>query len=119
MKRLTMIFLSVLMIAVLTGCGAAMFDPDNIADTSLRDGEMKLSGKVTEVSGETILIEDEKGGRYTFGYSDEITVVEDGYYVVDLSADSFRGKRVTVIANQSVMETWPMMLSDVRMIITE
>ena len=118
MKKLAVILLSVLMIAVSAGCRAATFDP-NVADTSLREGEMKLSGKVVEVREEALLIEDEKGGRYTFAYSDDITVVEDGYYVVDLSADSFKGKKVTVIANQSVMETWPMMLSDVRMIITE
>ena len=121
MKKLTVILLSVLMVLVLTGCKGTLtanVDP-NVADTSLRNGEMKLSGKVVEVNGNTLMIEDEKGGKYVFGYSDEIMVAEDGYYVVDYTADSFMGKNVTVVASEIVLETWPMMLTQERMIIIE
>lgn len=115
MKKLIALLLVLILSVTLFACGK----PENRADTSLRSGETEITGKVEQVSGNTIVIHDGEGGRYSFTYSDEITVVENGWYVVDLSADSFRGKEIMVVCSDCIMETYPAMLSDVRMIITE
>ncbi len=115
MKKLIALLLILILSITLFACGK----PENRADTSLRSGETKITGTVEQVSGDSIVMHDGKGGRYSFTYSYEITVVEDGWYVVDLAADSFRGKRISVICSEQIMETYPAMLSDVRMIIAE
>lgn len=114
MKKTVFLILTLIMALSFVGCST---DP-NKADTSLKSDEIKLCGTVIEVSGNTLLIEDEKGSQYSFGYTDETEVVEDGYYVVDLSADYFPGKEITVIAAPEIRETYPMGI-DVRMIIIE
>ncbi len=93
--------------------------PENRADTSLREGETAISGKVEQVRGNILVISDGKGGRYSFCYSDDIEVVDDGWYVVDLAADSFKGKKVTVICSEEIMETYPAQLKNERMLIME
>lgn len=115
MKKITALLLAAVLSVMLYACAK----PGNIADTSLRSGETKITGTVEKVSGNSIVIHDGNGGRYSFTYSDEITVVEDQYYVVDYSADHFKGMEITVICSDRIMETYPAMLSDVRMIITE
>lgn len=118
MKKITVIILAVIMTVLMSGCKSPNFaniDPYQEPE----EGETIITGTVEQVSGNTIVIHDGEGGRYSFTYSDEITVVENGWYVVDLSADSFRGKEIMVICSDRIMETYPAMLSDVRMIITE
>ena len=115
MKKIAVIILSLTLVMSLVACGKN----ENRADTSLRQGETSISGKVESVKGDTLLICDDKGARYVFSYSDEVTVVCDGWYVVDLSADSFENKDVTVICSQQILETYPMQLQNERMIICE
>lgn len=115
MKKLIALLLVLILSVTLFACGK----PENRADTSLRSGETEITGTVEQVSGNTIVIHDGKGGRYSFTYSDEITVVENGWYVVDYTADHFKGMEIVVICSDRIMETYPAMLSDVRMIITE
>lgn len=115
MKRFIILFLTVFCFLNLSACTKS----ENIADTSIKPGEIKITGTVEQVNGNSVVISDGEGGRYSFYYSDKITVVEDGYYVVDLSADSFKGKRISVICSSQIMETYPAMLSQERMIIIE
>ncbi len=114
MKKIMLIFtVTVLLAAALCGCAK----PENRADVSVKSGETEITGTVEKVSGNILLISDGEGGRFSFCYSDEVEVVEDGYYVVDLSANSFKGKKVTVICSAEIMETYPAQLSGERMII--
>ena len=115
MKKIAVIILSLTLVMSLAACAKS----ENRADTSLEQGETSISGKVESVSGNSLLICDDKGARYVFSYSVEVTVVCDGWYVVDLSADSFNNKDITVICSQQILETYPMQLQNVRMIITE
>lgn len=92
---------------------------ENRADTSLKDGETSISGIVEKVEGNSLLIRDSEGSKYYFTYSDDVQVVQDGWYVVDMSADSFQGMDVTVICSQAISETFPMQLNNERMIILE
>ena len=99
---------------------AACIKGENTPDVSPLEGEMILGGKITKVSGSLMLLESDDSSisnKFTFGYSDTITVVENGEYVVDLSADYFEGKKVSVICSRLVQETYPAGLTDVRMII--
>ena len=89
-------------------------------DVSLLEGEMLLTGRVTQVSGNAIILESSDSSisnKFSFAYSDAVIVVEDGSFVVDYSADSFKGKSISVICSQLVQETYPAGLVDVRMII--
>ncbi len=128
MKRLAVIFLAGLMCFTFACCGGEKTPTDapdqggnskNKAMITVNEGEMILIATVKEVNGNSLLLADEKGSEYVFNYSDEVTVVEDDYYVLDLSADYFAGKNVTVIVSDQVQETWPMGLTGERMIIIE
>ncbi len=114
-KIITLVLAAVLLISL-----SACMKDGNVPDTQLREGEMMLTGKITKVSSNLMLLESDDSSisnKFTFGYSDSITVVESGAYVVDLSADSFEGKKVSVICSELVQETYPAGLVDVRMII--
>lgn len=116
MKKIITIVLAAVL---LTGLCACMRD-GNVPDTEPREGEMMLTGEITKVSGSLMLLESDDSSisnKFTFGYTDSITVVENGAYVVDLSADSFEGKSISVICSELVQETYPAGLTDVRMII--
>lgn len=114
MKKTVFLILALIMTFSFVGCST---DP-NKADTSLESDEISIRGTVVKAEENYILLEDEKGSQYSFGYTDKTEVVEYGYYVVDLSADSFLGKEITVIAASEIRETYPMGI-DVRMIIFE
>lgn len=116
MKRIICILLTAVMALSFFACGK---DPTK-ADYSLNEGEMMLTGKVTKVSGNLLTFETEKSSisdKFYIGYSDEITVAENGAYVVDYTADYFKGKKISVICSELVQETYPAGLTNVRMII--
>ncbi|MBQ8503178.1 MAG: hypothetical protein IJ491_02750 [Clostridia bacterium] len=115
MKKAIAIILSFIFILSLYGCRKS----DNKADLSLQQGETSITGIVEQVNGNTLIISDGEGGRYSFYYSDEVACVIDGYYVMDLSADFFKSKRVSVICSSEIMETYPAQLKNERMLIVE
>lgn len=115
MKKLFVLFL----VLILTFSLACCKKTENKADTSLKEGEISISGTVEQVNGNILLISDGKGGRYSFCFSDDTEVVVDGYYAIDMSADSFKRKKVTVICSAEIMETYPAQLRNERMIIVE
>ena len=98
---------------------------ENRADTSLKEGEMMLTGYVTESYGSTLLLEKTNDGEWQDFVSDRVYVtigdntefVIDGWYVTDLSADYFKGKYISVICSELVLETYPVQLQNERMII--
>ena len=94
---------------------------ENRADTSLKSGEIMLTGRVIESYGNSLLLEskdeNDKTGRYFVTINDYTQFVVDGWYVTDLSADSFEGKKISVICNEMILETYPAQLQDERMII--
>lgn len=116
MKK-TAILLAVAIVFMISA--ACVPDSSNKADTSIKDGETLLSGTVEEVYESSLLLKGEGSDRYYIAYSDEVTVVEEGYYVVDLTADSFKGKKISVICSSQIMETYPAQTSGVRVIIIE
>lgn len=113
--------MAVILSAVLLFCFYACGKSENKADTSLKDGEIMLTGSVVESYGNSLLLEEEKDdgtvSRYFVTINDYTEFVVDGWYVTDLSADSFEGKKISVICNEMIMETYPAQLQDERMII--
>ena len=115
MKGFSAFILALVLIISLVACSKN----ENRADTSLKEGETSISGRVEEVNGNILVICDKDGAKYHFTYSDEVTVVNDGWYVVDMTADSFYNMDVTVICSQEILETYPMQLQGERMLIFE
>lgn len=116
MKKVLIILTAVLIAFSFAACGVKS---ENKADTSLKDGEILLSGKVEEVYKNSFLLKGEGSDRYYISFSDKVQVVEDGYYVVDMAVDSFKGKRVSVICSNQIMESYPAQTSGERMVIIE
>ncbi len=116
MKKVALLLATAIIFTVFASCRA---DDNNRADTKLKEGEILLSGTVEEAYEKSLLLKGEGSDRYYIAYSDEVAVSKDGYYVVDLSADSFKGKKISVICSSEIMETYPMQTSGVRMIIIE
>lgn len=116
MKKIIAIVLATVLLISFAAC----IKGENTPDVSLLEGEMLLEGKITKVSGNLMLFESDNSSisnKFTFGYSYTINVIENGAYVLDLSADYFKGKRVSIICSRLVQETYPAGLSDVRLII--
>lgn len=116
MKRLYIVLISLVMLITFSACSG---ENNNKADTSLKDGEILLSGKVEEVYENSFLLKGEGSDRYYISFSDKVQLVEDGYYVVDMTADSLKGKRVSVICSSQIMESYPAQTSGERMVIIE
>ncbi len=119
-KKICLILAALIFSAALMLSFSACVKDDNKADTRIHEGEMVLTGKVERVSGNHITLKTQDSSisdKFYFYYTDEVTVVEDGYYVMDLAADSFEGKEISVICSELVQETYPAGLTDVRMII--
>ena len=76
-----------------------------------------LVGTVKEVNGDSLLIVTDNDQQYIFSFSKKIKVVKDEQYVYNPQAADLSGKKVTVIAGNEVQETWPMGLTNERMII--
>lgn len=118
MRKTICLLMAVIMGLTFSACAKR----ENKADTTVGEGEVMLTGKITEVKGNYMLLESRESSlcdKFSFSFSDEIIAVEKGYYVVDLTADSYLGKTVSVICSESIQETYPAGLSDVRMIITD
>ena len=121
MKKTIAILLSV--IFVMSFCACAKLE--NRADTSLKDGEIMLSGYVAESYGSSLLLqkadgyewEDYVGDRVFVNIGIDMDFVDDGWYVTDLSPDSFVGEYISVICSETVLETYPAQLQGERMII--
>lgn len=121
MKRTITAILAVLMIFSLSACAKR----ENRADTSLKEGEIMLSGYVSESYENSFLLQKAEGYDWHSSVSDRAFVsigehtefVVDGWYVTDLTADSFKGKYISVICSESVLETYPVQLQNERMII--
>ena len=121
MKKTLSLLLTVILALTFFGCAKR----ENRADTSLKEGEMMLTGYVTESYGSTLLLEKTDDGEWQDFVSDRVYVtigdntefVIDGWYVTDLSADYFKGKYISVICSELVLETYPVQLQNERMII--
>lgn len=121
MKKIITVILTVLMIFSLSACAKR----ENRADTSLKEGEIMLSGYVAESYENSFLLEkaegydweDYAGDRVFVSIGDHTEFVVDGWYVTDLTADSFAGKYISVICSDTVLETYPVQLMNERMII--
>ncbi len=121
MKKTLALLLTVILALTFFGCAKR----ENRADTSLKEGEIMLSGYVAEATENTILLEKRDGYDWEAYVGDRVYVtvgsdiqfVVDGWYVTDLSADSFKGKYISVICSESVLETYPVQLMNERMII--
>ena len=121
MKKTIAILL--LVIFVMSFCACAKLE--NRADTSLKDGEIMLSGYVAESYGNSLLLQKTDGYDWVDYVSDRAFVniginmdfVDDGWYVTDLSPDSFVGEYISVICSETVLETYPAQLQGERMII--
>ncbi len=118
MRKAISLVMTILLIFSLAGCTK---NP-NEAVAKPGEGEMMLTGKVTKVSGNLITLETSDSSisdKFYIGYSEDITVAENGAYVADCTADSFKGKTVSVICSELVEETYPAGLTEVRMIIIQ
>lgn len=121
MKKTVSIILTLLLIISFSACAKR----ENKADTSVKEGEMMLSGFVAESYGSSLLLQkaegyewqDHAGDRVFVSIGDKTEFVVDGWYVTDLTADYFEGKYISVICNEFVLETYPGQLQDERMII--
>lgn len=121
MKKTVSILFSVILVVSLSACAKL----ENRADTSLKEGEIMLSGYVAESYGSTLLLqqaegydwEDYVGDRVFVSIGDNTEFVVDGWYVTDLTADYFEGKYISVICGEYVLETYPAQLQGERMII--
>ncbi len=117
--------LTLLVAAILTFTFFGCAKRENRADTSLKEGEIMLSGFVAESYGSSFLLqqaegydwEDYVGDRAFVSIGDNTQFVIDGWYVTDLTADYFEGKYISVICNEMILETYPVQLRDERMII--
>ena len=121
MKKTLAFLLTAVILVSFFGCAKL----ENRADTSLKEGEIMLSGYVAETYGNSLLLEkaegyewqDFVGDRAYVSIGEHTEFVIDGWYVTDLTADSFEGKYISVICSDTVLETYPVQLTGERMII--
>ena len=121
MKKTLAFLLTTVILVSFFGCAK----PENRADTSLKEGEIMLSGYVAETYGNSFLLEraegyewqDFVGDRAYVSIGEHTEFVIDSWYVTDLAADSFEGKYISVICSDTVLETYPVQLTGERMII--
>lgn len=115
--------ISILLVAALALCLAACTKNENKIDVEPNEGEIKISGEITSMSGNILTLstndKNVSSDKCTFSFSDEIAIVEDGVYVTDYTADALYGKKVSVICNELIQETYPAGLTKVRVIIIE
>ena len=121
MKKTLELFLARFLAMAFVGCAKN----GGKADTSLKDGEIMLSGYVSERYGSSLLLQqtdgydwqDYAGDRVFVNIGDNTDFVVDGWYVTDLTADYFEGKHISVICSEYILETYPAQLQSERMII--
>ena len=123
MKKAVVILLAVFMCFSFACCGKEKTSTDarlsnQKAEISYDSNtEMMLVGTVKEVNGNSLLIVTDNNQEYVFGFSKNVKVVENEYYVYNPKASDLLGKKVTSIAGNQVQETWPMGLTNERLII--
>lgn len=123
MKRAVVILLALLMCVSFACCGKektstdASYSSEKAEITYDATKEMMLVGTVKEVNGDSLLIVTDNDQEYVFGFSKEIKVVQNEQYVYNPQAADLLGKKVTAIAGNEVQETWPMGLTNERVII--
>ena len=123
MKRAVVILLAVIMCVSFACCGKSETPTDarlssQKAEISYDSNtEMMLVGTVKEVNGNSLLIVTDDKQEYVFGFSKKIKVVKNDSYVYNTEAKDLLGKKITAIAGNQVQETWPMGLTNERMII--
>ncbi len=120
MKKILAVTLTLVLALSLFACAKK----ENRADTTLKEGEILLSGYASESFGKSLLIEKAEGydwpidsDRAYVSLGENIQFVVDGWYVTDLSADYFEDKYISVICSEEVAETYPVQLQNERMII--
>lgn len=123
MKKAVVILLAVFMCFSFACCGKektstdASYSSEKAEITYDATNEMMLVGTVKEVNGDSLLIVTDNENEYSFSFSKKIKVVQDEYYVYNPQAKDLLGKKVTVIVGNEVQETWPMGLTNERVII--
>ncbi len=118
-KTITLILVIICMLSF-----SACTKKENKADTSLKEGEILVSGYVIKSYDSSLLLQKSEsydwnlgGDRAYVSFGDDIQFVVDGYYVTDLTPDHFEDKYISVICSEAVMETYPLQLMGERMII--
>ena len=123
MKRAVVILLAVLMCVSFACCGKSETPTDarpsgqKAEITYDATKELMLVGTVKEVNGDSLLIVTDNKQEYIFSFSKNIKVVQNEQYVYNPQAADLLGKKVTAIAGNEVLETWPMGLTNERVII--
>ena len=121
MKKTLALFLAIILALAFVGCTKN----GGKADTSLKDGEIMLSGYVSESYGSSLLLQqtdgydwqDYAGDRVFVNIGEKTDFVVDGRYVVAVASDSLEGKYISVICSEYILSTYPAQLQSERMII--
>ena len=121
MKKTLALFLAIILALAFVGCTKN----GGKADTSLKDGEIMLSGYVSESYGSSLLLQqtdgydwqDYAGDRVFVNIGEKTDFVVDGRYVTAMTADSLESKYISVICSEYVLSTYPAQLQSERMII--
>lgn len=121
MKKTLALFLAFILVFVFVGCAKN----GRKADTSLKDGEIMLSGYVSESYGSSLLLQqtdgydwqDYAGDRVFVNIGEKTDFVVDGRYITSMTADSLEGKYISVICSEYILSTYPAQLQGERMII--
>ena len=124
MKRAVVILLAVLMCLGLACCGStetitdATYMPKQKAEISINtETEQIILATVREANGDSLTLVTDDGQEYIFSFTEKVKVVEGEYYLPAVKASDLVGKRVSAVVGNEVMETYPMMLTNERLII--
>ena len=93
--------------------------------SEVKDGEIMLSGYVSESYGSSLLLQqtdgydwqDYAGDRVFVNIGEKTDFVVDGRYVTAMASDSLEGKYISVICSEYILSTYPAQLQSERMII--
>lgn len=121
MKKTLALFLALFLAMAFVGCTKN----GGKADTSLKDGEIMLSGYVSETYGSSLLLQqtdgydwqDYAGDRVFVNIGEKTDFVVDGRYVAAVASNSLEGKYISVICSEYILSTYPAQLQSERMII--
>ena len=121
MKKTLALFLAIILALAFVGCTKN----GGKAHSSLKDGEIMLSGYVSESYGYSLLLhqtdgydwQDYAGDRVFVNIGEKTDFVVDGRYVTAMTSDSLEGKYISVICSEYILSTYPAQLQSERMII--
>ena len=124
MKRAVVILLALLMCLGLACCGStetvtdATYMPKQKAEITINnETEQFILATVKEANGDSLTLVTDEGQEYIFSFSENVKVVEGEYYLPAVKASDLVGKKVSAIVGKEVQETWPMGLTNERLII--